>query len=419
MPDHSRSQEQTESLQQALKQFSLETDRLEWVYQNLETRFKTIQENVRESHIRLAGKLAELGFVTRYLETILNHISQGIVFIDLNGIVTTYNAAAQSIFAIPEKSFLLHSFGNFFKDDFLGFSLKASLISKLCPKTNFITWTREDGKKFELEIEAAFVAMNAETAPIDYRQPPASTVHGLLILIRNLTEMRQLQMMVNRHDLLKELGEMAAHMAHEIRNPLGGIKGFATLLHQDLQDKPEMQKMAGYIIEGTDHLNSFVSGILQYTKPFQPQLESVEIVHFLNEIKLLMQADSSWNPLITFDVQSALPKLFIEVDPQLFRSALLNLLVNAAQAMPNGGELTVSIDCIESEVQLNIKDTGVGISAENLTKIFSPFFTTKPVGTGLGLAEVHKVIQAHRGWINVQSEVGKGSCFTIKMKKSE
>lgn len=403
------------SSEQALKQFSLETARVEWIYQNLEAHFTHIQQNMKDLHIRIGGKLAELNFVTKYLETILNHISQGIIFIDIHGIVTTYNAAAQKILAISENDLLLHPFENFFSDDFFGFSLKEAFRSQLCPKISFLAWTRPDGKKFELEIEASFLALNADKTSFDYREAPVSSIQGLLLLIRNLTELRQLQLMVNRHDLLKELGEMAAQLAHEIRNPLGGIKGFATLLHQDLQDKPDLQLMAGHIIEGTDNLNRLVSAILHYTRTFQLQLEVVDLVLFCEELKLFMQADLSWNPQIDLQIQPLKTPLLVPVDRQLFRSALLNLLVNATQAMSEGGKLTVSLDKTEDEAIIQVIDTGKGIEKEHLNKLFSPFFTTKETGTGLGLAEVQKVVQAHGGWIGVQSELGQGSCFTIKL----
>lgn len=406
---------QTTALQQAYKQFSMESLRLEWVYQNLEARFKHIQQNVQDSHARLAGKLTELDFISRYLETILDHISQGIIFIDLNGSVTAYNAAAQQILNIPEKEFLFHSFTDFFEDDFFGFPLKESFVTKICPKMSFITWKRSDDRLFELEIESTFVTMKAADMPIDYREAPSSSIQGLLVLIRNVTEIRQLQTIVNRNDLLKELGEMAAHLAHEIRNPLGGIKGFASLLHHDLAERTELQQMAAYIMQGTDHLNRLVTAILQYSHPFQPHLEKVDLIHFVEEIKLFMLTDQTWKPEMRFIVSSRWNELNLLVDPQLFRSALLNLFVNAVQAMPNGGQLSVLIDKNDREVMIEIQDTGVGINNEDAKKIFSPFFTTKVSGTGLGLAEVQKVVQAHGGSIEVRSEVGKGSCFTIRI----
>lgn len=402
------------SLEQAFKQFSLETERLEMTYRNLQERFQAVQFTLQESHTRLAGKLAELDFVSRYLETILHHISQGIIFIDLQGIVTTYNAAAQQILHLTEKELLFHPFTEFFQDDFLGFSLKEAFASKQCPKSSFLTWNRE-GQSTELEVEATFVAMSQHAYPLAHREASSLPIQGLLVLLRDITKLRRLQQSANRHDRLKELGELAAHLAHEIRNPLGGIKGFANLLQQELHERPDLQQMASYIVQGADDLNRFVSNVLVYARPFQLHVEHVDLIHLIEELKQLMQADPAWNTNIAFTILSSVPTLFAPLDPQLFKTALLNLFVNAAQAMPQGGALKVSIEPEASWATIRIEDTGEGIAAENLSKIFTPFFTTKEAGNGLGLAEVHKVIQAHQGWIEVHSEVGKGTVFTIKI----
>ncbi len=405
----------TAILEQSFKQFSLESERLEWIYQNLEARFSAIQENLKESHLRMSAKLAELNFTTVYLKTILDHISQGIIFINTHGIVTTYNRAAQEILGIPEKELFFRPFSEKFKDDFLGFSLKEAMQTKTCPKTNFVNWILANDEKFELEIETTFVMMHTEMSAVGTCQPLKAPVHGLLVLMRNLTEMRRLQLIVNRHDVLKELGEMAAHLAHEIRNPLGGIKGFASLLYQDLSTNPPLQEMAGHIVQGTDDLNRLVTAILHYTRTFQLHLESVNLIKFFEEMKVFIETDQSWNPSINFTINSSAKEIFVPIDSQLFKSALLNLIINAAQAMPNGGDLTVSINCDANDAFIQIGDTGTGIKPEHLTKIFSPFFTTKQTGTGLGLAEVHKVIQAHGGWIGIESEVGKGTCVKVRI----
>jgi signal transduction histidine kinase len=402
------------NLEQAFKQFSLETERLEMTYRNLQERFKAVQTTLQESHTRLAGKLAELDFVSRYLETILDQISQGILFIDMNGIVTTYSASAQQILQIPETELIFHPFHDHFEDKFLGFSLREAFAKKQCPKNIFLSWNRQ-GKVVELEIEATFVSMSQQAVPLDLRQSSSPPIQGLLILLRDITTFRRLQQAANRHDRLKDLGELAAHLAHEIRNPLGGIKGFATLLQQELKERPDLQQMASYIVQGSDDLNQFVSRVLQYARPFQLHLENNDLIPLIEEIKKLMQVDHAWNQKIDFTIKSSALSLILPLDVQLFKSALLNILVNAVQAMPNGGKLTVTIESDTSWVTLRIQDTGEGITAENLPKIFTPFFTTKEAGNGLGLAEVHKVIQAHQGWIEVESELGKGTIFTIKI----
>lgn len=414
-----------------LKQLGLETEHLSMTYRSLEDRFKSLQDSLQGESIRESGKLAELDFISRYLETILDHISQGILFIDINGIVTTYNVAAQKILQVPPQQLLMHHFCDCFDDLFLGFSIKDSLMQKQCPKTSLLILKHND-QTLEIDIETTFVMMNPQTYPLDLRHPsvpfiaqnikdndllkmPQAPIQGLLILLRDVTKIKKLQQIANRNDRLKELGSLAAHVAHEIRNPLGGIKGFASLLFDELKDRPELQKMASYIVEGTDHLNQFVTEVLNYTRPSPLHIESVDLTKLIEELKHLMQVDANWNDKIDFKIFSDESPSCVQIDPLLFKSSLLNLFVNAAQAMPSGGVLSVKIKNEAPFTTLQIKDTGNGISPENISKLFTPFFTTKKTGNGLGLAEVHKAIQAHQGTIEVNSILGEGTEFTIKI----
>lgn len=416
----SQSQQRTTSsqdpfnLKDAFKQFSLESERLEMTYKHLQERFKAVQVTLQESNTRLGGKLAELDFISRYLEAILHHMSQGILFIDINGIVTTYNTAAQKILQIPEKELLFHLSTDFFEDTFFGFSLDKAFATKQCLPNSFLI-RPQLGEVTELEVEATFITMSQKAYPLAHRQASPDPILGLLILLRDRTKYRHLQQLANRHDRMKELGELASHLAHEIRNPLGGIKGFANLLQQELHERPDLQQMASNIAQGADELNQFVSKVLIYARPFQIHLENIELISFIEEIKQLMLADSAWNPHINFILRSSMAQLVIPIDPHLFKTALLNIFVNAAQAMPKGGDLVVTLEIDPIWAILYVTDTGMGIPKENMSKIFSPFFTTKEMGTGLGLAEVHKVIQAHEGEIKVQSQPNQGSTFIIKI----
>jgi signal transduction histidine kinase len=222
--------------------------------------------------------------------------------------------------------------------------------------------------------------------------------------------------MSNRDDLLKELGEMVATVAHEIRNPLGGIRGFASLLHRDLAGQPEQQEMAQHIIEGADNLSRFVTHVLNYARPTEVHLAPVDLNQLIEELRHHVEADPTLDSRITFTCHLAPSPVKALADAQLLQSALLNLIVNAIQAMPEGGKLALSVKQKNQQPLLQVSDTGVGISPENMPKLFSPLFTTRPSGNGFGLAEVKKIIQAHGGTIDVQSEVGKGTLFTLKLK---
>jgi signal transduction histidine kinase len=238
----------------------------------------------------------------------------------------------------------------------------------------------------------------------------------VLILFKDITEIRRLQRFASRSDRMKELGEMAAQLAHQIRNPLGGIKGFASLLKRDLASHPPMQQMAQAIIEGTDSLNAIVTQVLDYARPLQPHFEKINLLNLIEDIQKYVEAQEvQQRHNIKFFMHTALTQAWITADSQLLRLALMNLITNAIQAMPQGGNLTLSIQKKRHHFILTVSDTGVGISKENMNKIFSPFFTTKPQGNGFGLAEVFKVIQEHDGSIKVSSLEGKGTSFTIKL----
>lgn len=355
-------------------------------------------EHLSEMYI---DRIEDLDFVTSYLNTILNNVSQGILFINLKGLVTTYNQAAEDALGISAEDVLNQSFWDHFPDLVFGFSLREALESQTALNTSFASWTLPDGMEHLLEIDTSFVIKEKHK--------------GMIVLIRNITNIRRLQLLANRAGQMKQLGELAALIAHEIRNPLGGIKGFATLLQQELKDQPELHQMATHIVEGTDELNNFVTKVLNYSRPLQATLEITNLVELIEELKSHVMADSNMNPKIRFTLTSDSPSVMAPIDPPLFKSALLNLVVNAIQAMPEGGQLTIATSQDKAHAVVEVSDTGEGISKENMEKLFSPYFTTKTTGNGFGLTEVDKVIKCHGGTIDVKSTLAKGTSFTIKI----
>lgn len=417
--------EKIELLSKAFEMFSFETARLETAYTSLKEQFKELNLELQEANHKLHHKVAELDLITDYLKTILNNITQGIVFVDLSGTVTTFNNAAEIILGTKNFSVLFNSFWQNFNDEVFGFSMREALASRQTPATLYKEYNAPDGHHSELEINTTLVLKNNAPVDLDSAAPDSTSISipslGILVMIRDVTDMRRLQLLANRSDRMKELGEMAAQVAHEIRNPLGGIKGFAALLKRDLGDSPDLQQMAGYIVEGTDNLNRLVSQVLDYARPLQPHFEQIDLLALLKDIQQHVLADEYTNrPNIEISIETSLQHAWISLDQHLFKSALLNLIVNAIQAMPEGGKLTLSVKQKRNDIVLSVSDTGIGIHPDNLGKLFSPFFTTKPEGNGFGLAEVHKVIQAHEGSVDVVSMVGKGTTFIIKLplKKS-
>lgn len=402
------------ALNKAFELFSIETSRLESEYEILKVQFKAVNNELEDANIALNRKVLQLDTITRYLNGIITNISQGILFVDLSGTITTYNHMAEQLLDEPPLKVLLCQFWDHFSDDLFGFSMKESLVTKKAPNSIISSVKTSSGAIRDLEINTKFV-ISPYTENNSSKMDPLENIQGLIILIRDLTRIRYLQTLANRNDRMKELGEMAAMLAHEIRNPLGGIKGYASLLQRDLKDNPAQQQMADYIVEGTENLNQLVTHVLNYSRPFKAEFEQINVFTLIDDILHHLQADKMMKENIEIQVKSPFKELSFPADPQLLKSAILNLVMNAIQAMPNGGKIEIEIGQTKTNVVIKIKDSGVGISKENLEKIFTPFFTTKIDGNGLGLCEAHKVIQAHAGKLEATSELNQGTTFTIEM----
>lgn len=404
-----------EALQHAFKLFSEETTRLEHGYVQLRADFQGINKELESTNARLLQKLNELDTATNYLKNILSNMSQGLMFINLAGTVTTFNRGAERILGHSSMDVLFQLYHENFPDDLFGFSMRQALNQRLQPPSPLLVVRGSGPEAQDLEVDARFVLKEKEITPLTTRDEHLDFTEGIIVLIKDVTEVQRLRRRAERNDRLKELGEMAASVAHEIRNPLGGIKGFASLLQRDLKDQPHLQQMASYIIEGTENLNRLVTNVLNYARPMQLNLETVDLVPVILDLLASVRLDSKLSRGIDYELNVQTDSVLVKVDIYLLRSVLLNLVVNAVQAMPDGGKITLAIDSDPMYAVLEVTDTGVGIPEENLEKIFAPFYTTKPDGNGFGLTESLKVIQAHGGALEVRSQVGVGTTFTVKV----
>lgn len=403
----SSAEEQIPLLSRGFELFSKETERLSKAYGVLHSQFRKVNQKLEETNTRLAKKVEELHVLTNYLDNILGRMSQGLLFIDSEGQITTYNEAAAELLEKPVDQVLYQKFSDLFADETFGYSMSQALIKKKAPKMTHISLQFPDGRKKEVEVSTTCATHVPDSVSSDLSE-------GLIVLLRDITEFKQLQILASRNDRMKALGEMAAQVAHEIRNPLGGIKGFASLLHRDLHDKPELLRLTDYIVEGANTLDRLVTQVLNFSRPFTLEFKNTNLAELLNELKETLLAENALHDTIEFSLQIDKP-ISCSVDAGLLKAALHNLLMNAIQAMPDGGKLTVKLNSNSTKAEIEIIDTGVGIPQEHLKKLFSPFFSTKPDGNGLGLAEAHKVVQAHGGEITVDSYSGCGTCFTIKI----
>jgi two-component system, NtrC family, sensor histidine kinase HydH len=235
---------------------------------------------------------------------------------------------------------------------------------------------------------------------------------GYILLFRDMTEVRRLKKEIARSRHLASLGSLAAGVAHEIRNPLSSIKGFATYFKERYRDVPEDGQTADIMVQEVERLNRVIGQLLEFARPVamdrRPASMQAVIQHAL---KMIENDARGKNVTIRAELSAEVPELVIDADK--IKQVLLNLCLNALEAMREGGTLTVSLVRNDRAVRLTVSDTGRGIDQKDLPHVFDPYFTTKPSGTGLGLAIVQKIIEAHDGEIRVASVPGTGTSVTV------
>jgi len=235
-------------------------------------------------------------------------------------------------------------------------------------------------------------------------------------VVRLRAELSEKNRLLERSHRLAALGEMAAGMAHEIRNPLGGIQLYASLLAKDLADRPDSLERVRKISGGVKRLESIVGQVLQFTRELHVTPRPVDLPDLLAQaVDDAAAVMAERHVRCTLDGPASLP---CRADPQLFTQAVLNLLLNAVDAIDRDGTVTVAYGPppAQSDARqfvLSVSDSGPGIPADVMDRIFNPFFTTKETGTGLGLAIVHRVIEAHDGTIVARNDPGGGARFEI------
>ena len=239
-------------------------------------------------------------------------------------------------------------------------------------------------------------------------------IHGFVILLRDLTEIRFLKKEVARSQRLAALGDLAAGVAHEIRNPLSSIKGFATYFKERYRHIPEDRQTAEIMINEVERLNRVIGQLLEFARPMTLHRQKTPLALLIHHVSRMVE-DQGQSSGIKLNMDE-LVDMEVDIDPDKMKQVFLNLFLNAMAAMESGGTITVrSFPVDQRFMGIQICDTGVGIQKSDLGRIFDPYFTTKPSGTGLGLAIVHKILEAHGGEAIVDSEPGRGTTVTLTL----
>jgi two-component system sensor histidine kinase PilS (NtrC family) len=359
-----------------------------------------LAERFRSTQEELETKQADLRDLEAFTNLIFDSVGTGLIALDRDHRVTAVNRAAAQITGVALERAMGKPWSVF------GGSVPLAVIeSEIASSVRGSAWRevtlRRAGGE-EMPVRMTFSALRAG----DGREI------GLIAACEDLSAIRAMEARMRAADRLASLGRMAANIAHEIRNPLAALSGAVEVMAAGAADDAR-ERLAQIVVNETGRLNGIIRDFLEYARPAPLSRTPVNVAAAADEVLLLLEHQVGPGTLKV--VREFPPALTWSVDRQQFRQALWNLCLNAVQAMPDGGELRVTMAIVGRRLVVRVNDTGEGIAASDAGHIFEPFFSTKSGGSGLGLALVHRIAQDHGGEIDVQSRPGVGSTFTLTL----
>ena len=398
-------------LYEAIDSFNGAALKFEKHYQHLEQRVRELDIELKGKNEALERNLKEKEEVKSYLHNILESLTTGVVVIDLKGKITTFNQAAENITGLMSLDCTGKKFDEIFPPGYFQDShLDFKSLKDIEENTELETMISRNGKNL--------LDLTLWISPV---KKPSGEKVGIVLTLQDISQMKRLEEQANRTGRLAAMGEMAVKVAHEIRNPLGSIELFASVLRKDLEDFEESKALAEHISSGVRNIDSIISNLLLFIRPQQkPDFQTIDLYDAINDSLFFSSHLIKANDSIEVITDYSLKPLMIYGDSELLKQMFLNLILNAIQAMPNGGRLTISTRILNrrqkgsSFAEVRFADTGIGISRADMVRVFDPFFTTKKKGTGLGLAIVHNIVKLHGGSIDISSSEDEGVvCIVI------
>jgi len=398
------------SLQQLFENFNMATASLKQAYANLEIKFENINRELEIKNMELENTIAEKEEMKNYLQNILESLTNGVIVTDLEGKIQRVNRCA-CIFAGVEEAAVRGKHVSALFDLLSPENWEGILFSEYL-KGGVGHKIKLNGRTMEI-FSSPVTARNGETL-------------GNVFILRDITRIERLEEMEKRSEKFASMGEMAANIAHEIRNPLGSIELFASLLMKDLKEKKDKDRVT-QIVSSVKNMDNKISNLLLFTKTKIPRLEVVNINEVLKETLIFAEQLASQGS-ISLDYTFEEGEVRVACDVEMMKQVFLNIIFNGIQAMPDGGNLHIetkfsnvdkAIPNVTPFVEIMFKDSGIGIPEENLPKIFDPFFSTKEGTSGLGLPIVHNIIDMHNGAVHVESGQGGGTVFTVLLPYKE
>lgn len=339
------------------------------------------------------GARASLSRVKAFSDSVIHQMPGGLLTVRPDGKISSINPAALEILGGPVEQMPLELSG---------------LMNILATSEGVISRevTVETGPDRQLLLDVTASSI----------RDSEGEVTEFLFLFKDMTQVRNLKKQVETNRRLAAIGKLAAGVAHEIRNPLSSIKGFATYFGKRYADSDTDRQTAQVMVSEVERIDRSISQLLEFAKPMAVEKQAVDIWGMIDHSLALVQYDlETKNIQSSVTVETGLNEIY--TDGERINQVLLNLYINAVQAMEDGGRLQIRVSDTGKKgwLDIEVKDTGKGIDPEELDLIFDPYFTTRPTGTGLGLSIVHRIVENLGGSIRVDSEKGKGTCFTISL----
>lgn len=344
---------------------------------------------------------ATLATMRRYTQNVIESMPAGLITLDVNTKIVSCNTKAEELIGRPTA-------------ELEGVALPEALP---CYPLEQLEEQKEMLDQF---VECS--RGNDEPVPVKVSSSQLLDNNGVrigtVLILRDMREIRKMEQQLERSRRMAALGSMAAGIAHEIRNPLGTLRGFAQYFGAQAEKQSEARQYADLMVSEVDRLNQTISALLQFAKPREPKFVQVDIDTLFRKTEQLMQAEFNSRSISFHLRHNEDQAIHLQADPDLLLQVLLNLLKNSINATPVGGNVTLGAWEDEKEVYIQVSDNGYGMGWNEKERMFDPFFTTRKEGTGLGLAVSHQIVEQHGGDFEVQTEPNEGTVITICLPQS-
>jgi two-component system sensor histidine kinase PilS (NtrC family) len=367
----------------------------------------SLADRLQRAGMRLERQSNEIADLQAFNQHVIDSLASGLATTDPQGCIVTFNRAAEAITGHTARAVVGRQIEEVLD---LPPTVASELISLAGPgrgrrvESPFVTG---DGR----QIELGFTATQLRT--------PANA--GLLFAFQDVTDIKKLERDARLRQRLAAVGEMAAGIAHEIRNPLASMSGSIQILRQELPLTEEQAQLMDIVLRESERLNDTIRSFLAYARPQRFSIARIDVRRVLNDTALLLRNSSELHDGHVIDVHVPAGEVPFEADENQIKQIVWNLATNGLRSMPAGGRLRLSVttdyasDLMNADVVLSVEDQGCGIPAEDLDGIFQPFRSSFDKGTGLGLAIVHRIVTDYNGVIQVSSTVGKGTAVRVRL----